>query len=319
MMIKSKYVFKSATVGLALLLSTQAWAAQYLADGSTYSGNILTGTSSTYSPYSGSTPGGRTWTSSTNAPVACQGAASATAMSSAEVGAVHAGSFANAAASTSSGSANCGAASANAGATATARFMDSFVLQANGFAAGTQAILNGVIVSEGSMFNEGSGDDWGSRNFWQTSLSINGSTFDSRLEKIDGWAGPIVTGSGVFGVQAFSVVVTFGEIITLDMIARADFSGKSGYVSGNGYGFFNGSTDLSNTFYWGGISSLLVGGQQVSNFTAVSSSTNFNYANSYRPAVAAVPEPATWAMLIFGFGLVGALMRRQTRGPVAIV
>ncbi|MHA6722511.1 DUF4394 domain-containing protein [Sphingomonas sp. RS2018] len=30
-----------------------------------------------------------------------------------------------------------------------------------------------------------------------------------------------------------------------------------------------------------------------------------------QPAVAAVPEPATWAMLIFGFGMVGSAMRRR--------
>jgi hypothetical protein len=29
-------------------------------------------------------------------------------------------------------------------------------------------------------------------------------------------------------------------------------------------------------------------------------------------AAAAVPEPATWAMMIMGFGLVGAAMRRRT-------
>jgi hypothetical protein len=30
----------------------------------------------------------------------------------------------------------------------------------------------------------------------------------------------------------------------------------------------------------------------------------------------AVPEPASWAMLIAGFGLVGAVMRRQARTAV---
>jgi hypothetical protein len=32
----------------------------------------------------------------------------------------------------------------------------------------------------------------------------------------------------------------------------------------------------------------------------------------------AVPEPATWAMLISGFGLVGSMMRRRRRAPLAL-
>lgn len=35
------------------------------------------------------------------------------------------------------------------------------------------------------------------------------------------------------------------------------------------------------------------------------------------PVVAAVPEPATWAMFITGFGLVGAAMRRRSRTSAA--
>jgi PEP-CTERM motif len=31
----------------------------------------------------------------------------------------------------------------------------------------------------------------------------------------------------------------------------------------------------------------------------------------------AVPEPATWAMMLFGFGLVGSTMRRRTATRVA--
>jgi hypothetical protein len=34
---------------------------------------------------------------------------------------------------------------------------------------------------------------------------------------------------------------------------------------------------------------------------------------SISPTVSAVPEPTTWAMMIFGFGLIGANLRRKTR------
>jgi len=41
---------------------------------------------------------------------------------------------------------------------------------------------------------------------------------------------------------------------------------------------------------------------------------DFSITYNYREATAAVPEPATWAMMLFGFGAIGAAMRR-TRKP----
>ena len=38
---------------------------------------------------------------------------------------------------------------------------------------------------------------------------------------------------------------------------------------------------------------------------------------SFTPSVAAVPEPSTWALLILGFGVVGAGMRTRQRGALA--
>ena len=38
-----------------------------------------------------------------------------------------------------------------------------------------------------------------------------------------------------------------------------------------------------------------------------------------QPAAAAVPEPATWAMFISGFGLVGGVMRRRQRFNVRYI
>lgn len=45
-------------------------------------------------------------------------------------------------------------------------------------------------------------------------------------------------------------------------------------------------------------------------FATVNNSTSFNVM-SYMPTVAAVPEPASWAMMIVGFGLAGAALRRR--------
>jgi hypothetical protein len=35
------------------------------------------------------------------------------------------------------------------------------------------------------------------------------------------------------------------------------------------------------------------------------------------PAVAPIPEPATWAMMVGGFGLIGAASRRRSRANEA--
>ncbi|PZQ59507.1 MAG: hypothetical protein DI570_15830 [Phenylobacterium zucineum] len=38
---------------------------------------------------------------------------------------------------------------------------------------------------------------------------------------------------------------------------------------------------------------------------------------TFDPRSAAVPEPATWALMIAGFGMAGGMLRRRTRGAFA--
>jgi len=55
-------------------------------------------------------------------------------------------------------------------------------------------------------------------------------------------------------------------------------------------------------------------GDAVSEFTATPGGDPNDYAGNFRidSAIAAVPEPATWAMMIFGMGMVGFTLRRRT-------
>jgi opacity protein-like surface antigen len=59
---------------------------------------------------------------------------------------------------------------------------------------------------------------------------------------------------------------------------------------------------------WGARVNYDFGGARIHQVILSSSSNSFESDNF---AVAAVPEPATWAMMIMGFGTIGALMRRR--------
>jgi len=56
------------------------------------------------------------------------------------------------------------------------------------------------------------------------------------------------------------------------------------------------------------------GDERITGITLTSSTNSFEVD---RIAVAAVPEPTTWALMIGGFGLVGAAMRRRAKVQVA--
>ena len=45
---------------------------------------------------------------------------------------------------------------------------------------------------------------------------------------------------------------------------------------------------------------------------------DFNYTITIAPLAAAVPEPATWAMLVLGFGVVGFALRKRRKAEVRV-
>jgi len=71
--------------------------------------------------------------------------------------------------------------------------------------------------------------------------------------------------------------------------------------------------DAGNSAYWGGIRSVTdSNGAALSNWS-VSSASGTDWQQSVIPTTGGVPEPSSWAMLIAGFGLVGAMQRRRQR------
>ena len=80
--------------------------------------------------------------------------------------------------------------------------------------------------------------------------------------------------------------------------------------------FFNGSgsgsavADFSHTARWGGLQSVVTtGGEDVTQLATITSGSGFDYVTA--PAIAGVPEPATWALMIGGFGMAGSVLRRR--------
>lgn len=98
------------------------------------------------------------------------------------------------------------------------------------------------------------------------------------------------------------------------------FTNQSGSVSGIGGSFLNAvgrsySVSGGYTLAAGEFIGISVG--NAGNFS--SDSTGLVFTVTQLAPISAVPEPASWAMMIFGFGLVGATMRRpQVRARRAV-
>ena len=135
--------------------------------------------------------------------------------------------------------------------------------------------------------------------------------------------GPTVAGSGSFftsdtattvaGQTAFQILSITG---TVNGIAIAAPTGNYGNYFTTGPSFLDGS----------GVKFFLTNGGRVDFFNQSSNglyrvntfspgSSNFVTASSSL-AVAAVPEPSTWAMLIIGFGAIGFALRARRARPV---
>ena len=112
-------------------------------------------------------------------------------------------------------------------------------------------------------------------------------------------------------LKSFSIYI--GSVDSYNSIT---FKGANGYeetVSGsqlvaiaNG----NQSSDETNRrFYFD------FGADRVNEVIFSSTSNSFEFDNI---AAGAVPEPATWAMLLVGFGFIGASLRRRQAGPAVV-
>jgi PEP-CTERM motif len=125
------------------------------------------------------------------------------------------------------------------------------------------------------------------------------------------------------GSNTAEIRVTLGQVVPLRLYASADI--LVGAFAGTGA---SGAADFGHTLRWGGVSSISAfnsAGQSVAlpenfNLSLVSDTTGFDYRNAAGPnpfTTTPVPEPETYAMLLAGLGLVGAIARRRNAKSVS--
>jgi hypothetical protein len=227
--------------------------------------------------------------------------AASTSSATAGLGAVHASSTAVAA------SPGC-CASARGSSVAFASYADSFVLGSSTIAPGTFGVLSFDILANGSADGGGTGPAWAGVSYWFARAVVNGTVYQTSFEhRATGALGVTDTGDD-FGLYTFAANVVFGQPVNVQLVV--DTGAIAQVAPGGNTAQF--SADLSHTVSWEGIRSLTVGGVEVTDFTAVSGDTGFDFAKGYGAGgVTGVPEPSAWATLLLGFAGVGGLLRRR--------
>jgi hypothetical protein len=159
----------------------------------------------------------------------------------------------------------------------------------------------GAFNTPFAMVNDGTGQN---DPFFGDGVSISNPTLQSNNTFIFEFDSPVhAVGLDIFdlGTQArstFTVTTSNGDV---DLIAE-NFFGERGNRLFSGLTSVEGITSL--TFY----NSYFVGD---SAFDDIVGFDNLLLARQFSPAVPAVPEPATWLMMIFGFAFVGLATRRR--------
>lgn len=125
--------------------------------------------------------------------------------------------------------------------------------------------------------------------------------------------------------QTFTASSTGDFLLNFFAAGRPSYAGIAGgdqtfNVLLNGTNIFTGSTSSGSA--WTGLSSNLFSLVAGNSYTLIFQGTDTNPANngdntafidnvSLQSSTGAVPEPATWAMMLLGFGAIGFAMRRQ--------
>lgn len=119
--------------------------------------------------------------------------------------------------------------------------------------------------------------------------------------------------ASIIGYHVIKVPFLFGVPLGLQQTAGC-ITGVRSPIHGQGG---SASCSFGNSIYWGGIESVTDGSGNVLSGWTVDSTSQFDYRVASPldpqspPAASPAPEPASWAMMVAGFGLAGAALRRR--------
>jgi hypothetical protein len=186
---------------------------------------------------------------------------------------------------------------------------DGFLFLADGYSQGTLAYITANVYLDGDPFQHEGFGTYGYAQSWSASVGAgsNGgggtwSGFDSNYVVC-----PACSNGGTLGLHSIGFYAVIGYENNVSMSLHVD---NTLFMNMGEPGSVTGTLDLSNTFSWAGITSVSVNGVAVTDFSAISGATGFDYAKAYAEP-SSVPEPASWALLVAGFGLVGGAARQR--------
>lgn len=147
-------------------------------------------------------------------------------------------------------------------------------------------------------------------DYWRPVTAIRLADFDGNAatDADTAWSSLIVTPPHQSYLSAHSIISgAAATILDLGLGDSGTFCIASGALNRCWDSFGEAAIDSYNSRLWGGVHFRF---DNVAGFTAGQDLARAAYAGN---AFDAVPEPATWAMLLIGFGATGAVMRRSRR------